>query len=330
MGKYSGKIFGIGLSKTGTTSLIEALQMLGYDAIHAERAYHIDMFQASADTPVAARYRQLDQLYPNSRFILTVRDMDSWLESCRKHFTDYHLDELPDAKTAIEFAFCRGVLYGIDHFDPDVFRLAYQRHVTEVREYFYHRPDDLLELNITAGEGFDKLCPFLGQPILDAPFPKTNVSSNAPHNPRGLSLGHYDSAARYYRQSKFELAREHLRLAILNDTLPSSVQEDWFLEWLAAAAAESDQPERFINMVFDNLPDEASNLESFRVRANARYHVVAAFLASQNHHPQEIHKHFLQAIVEDPVLIFNIGLISITLKSLFYLLTSINELGLFI
>jgi 3'(2'), 5'-bisphosphate nucleotidase len=34
----------------------------------------------------------------------------------------------------------------------------------------------LLVLDITAGEGWEKLCPFLGKPIPDIPFPKANVT----------------------------------------------------------------------------------------------------------------------------------------------------------
>ncbi|WP_017305649.1 sulfotransferase [Spirulina subsalsa] len=38
-------------------------------------------------------------------------------------------------------------------------------------DYFCDRPDSLLVLNIGAGEGWDKLCPFLGLDPLDQPFP---------------------------------------------------------------------------------------------------------------------------------------------------------------
>ena len=36
------------------------------------------------------------------------------------------------------------------------------------------RPGDFLVINIPAGEGWDKLCPFLGLPVPDAPFPLKN------------------------------------------------------------------------------------------------------------------------------------------------------------
>ena len=40
--------------------------------------------------------------------------------------------------------------------------------VDGVREYFKVRPHDLLIIDVAAGEGWEKLCPFLEQPIPDA------------------------------------------------------------------------------------------------------------------------------------------------------------------
>jgi 3'(2'), 5'-bisphosphate nucleotidase len=43
-------------------------------------------------------------------------------------------------------------------------------------DYFKDRPQDLLVIDVTAGEGWEKLCPFLGKPTPDIPFPKANVT----------------------------------------------------------------------------------------------------------------------------------------------------------
>src|SRR5438105_11325665 len=85
------KIFGIGLSKTGTTSLANALQILGYKtkdnmgvvnyATHDLSSVHLEVveaYDALTDTPIPSFYRELDARYPGSRFILTVRDSDEW------------------------------------------------------------------------------------------------------------------------------------------------------------------------------------------------------------------------------------------------------------
>ncbi len=97
------KVFGIGLSRTGTTSLTQALHLLGYKAIHfphdsvtRAQVYHffdselqclslalLQEADAITDTPVCCLYKALDQAYPGSKFILTVREKHSWLRSCR-------------------------------------------------------------------------------------------------------------------------------------------------------------------------------------------------------------------------------------------------------
>jgi hypothetical protein len=94
------KIFGIGLSRTGTKSLTSALHVLGLKAIHypedettlrelTEGNYQFSLlehFDGITDITVSAFYPQLDQLFPNSKFILTVRDKESWLKSLEKHW----------------------------------------------------------------------------------------------------------------------------------------------------------------------------------------------------------------------------------------------------
>ena len=77
------KIFGIGLSRTGTTSLTLALSELGLHAYHFPRGREvIDSVDAATDTPVAAWYQDLDAAYPDSKFILTLRHRPEWLDSC--------------------------------------------------------------------------------------------------------------------------------------------------------------------------------------------------------------------------------------------------------
>lgn len=179
-----GKIFGIGLSKTGTSSLAQALQRLGYrtkDCMGA-RSYvpgdlsSIDMdtvleHDALTDTPIPSFYRELDARFPGSKFILTVRDREGWLQSCRKQFNEKSAATRSEAHRRLFED-----LYGTDVFDEQRFVAGYERFVAGVHEYFRHRPGDLLVLDVAAGEGWDKLCPFLGRPVPDLPFPKANVT----------------------------------------------------------------------------------------------------------------------------------------------------------
>ncbi|HTS20170.1 MAG TPA: inositol monophosphatase family protein [Casimicrobiaceae bacterium] len=178
------KIFGIGLSKTGTTSLANALQLLGYrtrDNIGvatyvAGDIASVDLdavarHDALTDTPIPSFYRELDARYPASKFILTVRDREAWLASCRKQFTARHATEQNEAHRRLFRD-----LYGTEVFDEQRFAEGYRRFVDGVHEHFSGRPSDLLVLDVSGGEGWEKLCAFLGRPIPAMPFPKANVT----------------------------------------------------------------------------------------------------------------------------------------------------------
>lgn len=179
------KVFGIGLSKTGTTSLAAALEILGYHTkdYPGVETYHpgdlssldadlLESHDAFTDTPIPSLYPALDAAFPGSKFILTVRDMEGWLKSCRKQFTQKLADKQNDAHNRLFVE-----LYGTAVFDEALFRAGYERFVQGVTEYFKDRPGDLLILDVTAGEGWEKLCPFLGKSTPVQPFPKANVTS---------------------------------------------------------------------------------------------------------------------------------------------------------
>lgn len=207
----STKIFGIGLSKTGTTSLANALQILGcktrdnmgvvkYTAgeLSSVDLAIVEAFDALTDTPIPSFYRELDARFPGSKFILTVRDADGWLASCKKQFTQRFAELQTDAHKRLFLD-----LYGTDVFDPERFASGYDRFVHGVREYFKHRPGDLLTINVAAGEGWEKLCPFLGRPVPDIPFPKANVTR--------ITWTNMDDLVAVARQGGLELMRRYPR-----------------------------------------------------------------------------------------------------------------------
>lgn len=173
----SAKIFGIGLSKTGTSSLHQALEILGYRSIHFPISMEeIHRYDAASDISVSYRFKELDLLYPGSKFILTLRDLNKWLNSCENHFgRQVNLAELP--LKLQEFLRTNRLLnYGTVSYDRVLFKQAYQRHIQNVQHYFAHRPQDLLIMNISSGEGWERLCPFLKLPIPDRAFPQENVA----------------------------------------------------------------------------------------------------------------------------------------------------------
>jgi hypothetical protein len=175
------RIFGIGLNKTGTSSLHEALEILGYEALHfagPERAalirraieerkpllHYLDPnYDAFSDTPVTAWFWLADAQYPGSKFILTVRDLDEWLDSRRRH-VEKNRERAADGAYAGKFL----------KVNLEAWEREYRLHDGAVRSYFDGRPDDLLVLDVTSGDGWEPLCGFLGAPVPDLPFPWQN------------------------------------------------------------------------------------------------------------------------------------------------------------
>ena len=171
------KIFGIGLSRTGTSSLTFALAQLGLHAHHFPRTRErIDAVDAVTDTPVAAWYQELDADYPGSRFILTTRYLPDWLDSCEalwRTSSDY-FDEFTHA--------IHRRLYGREDFDRLAFAIAYDRHKEEVLNHFACRNNDLLVMDICGGDGWEQLCPFLQVDRPLSRFPRRNARDVLGHD----------------------------------------------------------------------------------------------------------------------------------------------------
>ena len=175
------KIFGIGLPRTGTTSLHQALQYLGYTSIHTplklfKNPDHelCDNYDAFSDSPVPFIYPILDKRYPGSKFICTTRDIDSWLESIEWNVELGNVEHRLDNNIIAEM---RQAYWGATKFEPKFVRQVWEKHSAGVQEYFAQRPEDLLMIDIIQGEGWEKLCPFLEQEIPSIPFPYSNQAS---------------------------------------------------------------------------------------------------------------------------------------------------------
>ncbi len=179
------KIFGIGLSRTGTKGLSVALTNLGIKTIHYPEAQDtlkllsngmfrlpvLEDYEAMTDVQSVPFFPQLDEEYPNSKFILTVRDIDSWLESTKRHFRGVEReDRVAVSIRYSEAHWMRSAVYGTLKWDRSVFRQRYYTHHAAVMDYFKGR-DDLLVMDICAGDGWEKLCPFLGVPNPKHRFP---------------------------------------------------------------------------------------------------------------------------------------------------------------
>jgi glycosyltransferase involved in cell wall biosynthesis len=144
---------------------------------------------------------------------------------------------------------------------------------------------------------------------------------NLPDDIRALeaeaySVLHYETAARYYRAGQIEQGQKHLGQAI---SANPALDEEWLLEWIAGTALDPRtlHPDRFIDLLFDNLSPEASSLRSLRRRARGRYHAAAAFSAYRSHNLKRARAHILPALREDPSVVRNRGFVRIAVESLF-------------
>lgn len=185
---FRAKVFGIGLSRTGNFSLNAAFRILGYESIHFpihlftidNQHLLIDVNRASpydSMTAVWPFYKQLDQAFPGSKFVLTIRKTEPWLESCRSHFK--YPPVTGDAQRDQILQRLRAQTYTTSTFASDSFLKAFHRHFSEVTEYFSDRSEDLLILELSGGHEWTSLCNFLALPVPNRAFPWKNRRTGA-------------------------------------------------------------------------------------------------------------------------------------------------------
>ena len=182
MARIAHKTWGIGLSRTGTTTLCAALRLLGYARVaHNPTFEELADLDGAADHECVIYYKYLDCKFPGSKFVLTIRELEPWLESMQFIMERHPITrEVPRPRGAVppekmDIAMKRRMLiYESVSFDRDKFVSAYHRHHADVRRYFKDRPGDLLEMNISEGAGWDALCEHLGLPVPGVPFPHQN------------------------------------------------------------------------------------------------------------------------------------------------------------
>jgi Sulfotransferase domain len=172
--------FGIGLPKTGTTSLGDAVTLLGWShlAAHGDRLMRrwrdgdlaalrtvAKSYDLLTGLPWPLMYEELAETFPCAKFILTRRSStERWVRSQVFHTAQYPefwlFKEVYGASPAASF--------------PDVHRAFYERHNAKVRAFFAGSAR-LLEVCWEEGDGWTEICPFLevSEPH-SRPFPHSN------------------------------------------------------------------------------------------------------------------------------------------------------------
>jgi glycosyltransferase involved in cell wall biosynthesis len=158
--KLANKILGIGLPGTGADLLSNALNGLGIKTIHLPQNLElINDVDGATDLPVTLAYRELDRIYPNSKFILTIRDIDDWLKS--QEIQHQKVERMGDGRVPDWVRELHIQCYGSWLFERELWRKAYQKHLQGVRDYFQGRERDLLIVDVCIREGMQELRSFL-------------------------------------------------------------------------------------------------------------------------------------------------------------------------
>jgi len=178
------KVLGVGLHKTGTTTLGTCLKHFGLkhqawsregfgkwiDNRHEELLEIAEQYDSFEDFPWALMYAKFDRRFPGTKFILTRRkDGETWFNSVCKHskWTGPHEVNLHVYGNELPFGLQAEYI------------AVYENYMREVRTYFKDRPEDFLEVCWENGDGWNEICNFLEFNIPEIPFPHCNPSPGA-------------------------------------------------------------------------------------------------------------------------------------------------------
>jgi hypothetical protein len=193
------RVIGAGFGRTGTRSLKEALEILGFAPCHhmmevfmhpeqvpfwdraavGEKMDWEELFkdyQSACDWPSSAFYKELADYYPDAKVILSLRDPKAWYKSVAS--TIMPAMKKPDPNkpgNALPGIFGPKIIgedtFGFDFSEAHMIDV-YNRHNEEVQRVI---PKDRL-LVFEARDGWEKLCPFLGVKTPDVPYPFMNTT----------------------------------------------------------------------------------------------------------------------------------------------------------
>jgi Sulfotransferase domain len=204
------KIFCIGLNKTGTTSLKVEMKELGYVVGNQRKAEllfddwikrdfkklirYCKSAQFFQDAPFSFPFTfiAMDQAFPGSKFILTVRDdAEQWYNSLiRFHGKIWGNGNIPPTVEDLKNAeyiykgfpyYSRKLKYDVDDsnlYNKEMLIKNYNSYNDYVKKYFRYRTNDLLVINIKEKDSYSKFCKFLKIKETKDSFPWENKTDD--------------------------------------------------------------------------------------------------------------------------------------------------------
>lgn len=163
------KVFNLGLSRVGLNSWTAAMERLGYSAKRNPRdpLQAAKQYDALSDVMVVWERHALRSAYPEAKWIIGTRQRDEWVESAYHYFNHELRRFAPWSQQAhID-------VFGALRPDRDCLYSTYDWfHDVEYLEFVDRLPSDRwMMMDICGGDGWEKLCGFLGKPVPDEPFP---------------------------------------------------------------------------------------------------------------------------------------------------------------
>ena len=189
------KVIGTGFGRTGTDSMREALDMLGFGPCHhmyevmaheeQKRLWRafvqgtptpwdqlFEGYSSCIDWPSAHYWPELIRAYPQARVILTHRSAESWWASFEKTIVEGLRQSTDPASLGL--ALIRDQVFGGKPDDRAHAMALYEANVKAVRETM---PKDRLLVH-ELGDGWEPLCAHLGVPVPSQPYPSRNTASD--------------------------------------------------------------------------------------------------------------------------------------------------------
>eukprot|EP00438_Fugacium_kawagutii_P000262 Skav212307 [mRNA] locus=scaffold732:746196:748048:- [translate_table: standard] len=193
----------VGAPRTGTQSMYDAMKILGLNPLHSgylpeardplchylfgnssldEALGVLEGFDGGMDEPFMLMYEEIMSAFPESKFLLTISDGESWfnnyakLRSLQMPLNESSVQDLPfylDLCAAMKSWGCDFLnAESKDRLDcpclvEDLCLKNYYRHIERVQQVI--PAQRLLVYNWS--DGWAPLCHFLGKPIPDVPFP---------------------------------------------------------------------------------------------------------------------------------------------------------------
>ncbi len=188
------EVFGAGFGRTGTDSLREALNMLGLGPCHHMREVNAHPeqkrlwralakgeqpswnelfrgYRSAVDWPSAYYWRELLEVYPKAKVILTYRSAESWWTSFEQTIAQ-GLKQSDDPES-VGIVLIRDQLFGGKVDDRAHAIALYEANVRAVKATV---PAERLLVH-SLGDGWEPLCEHLGVAVPSEPYPSRNSAN---------------------------------------------------------------------------------------------------------------------------------------------------------